>query len=217
MSKRIFVTATNTDIGKTYTTKLLLKHFASSGFRVGVIKPVETGVVNNVYPDGDELLKLVQELNSEFKNITIDDIVPISHELPSAPYVASNAREFDLKRVDASVAKLEKLCDILIFEGAGGLYVPIDEKYMLIDLISIYKADALLVTHCSLGCINDTLLSKKALDLLNINSCIVFNCRDNDSSFSKVSEPYFKKTNFEVLKVSRDIDKICDVLYNLSK
>ena len=215
MSKRIFVTATNTDIGKTYTTKLLLKHFASLGIRVGVIKPVETGVVNNICPDGDELLSLVKELNSEFNNITINDIVPIQHELPAAPYVASNAKEFDFEKVNTSVEKLEKLCDILIFEGAGGLLVPIDEKHMLIDLIPLYKADALLVTHCSLGCINDTLLSKKVLDDLNIKSCIAFNCRDNDSGFSQVSEPYFENTNFEVFKVSRDIDKICDVLYNL--
>lgn len=214
MSKRIFVTATNTDIGKTYTTKLLLKHFASLGIRVGVIKPVETGVVN-ICPDGDELLSLVKELNPEFKDITIDDIVPIQYELPAAPYVASNAKEFNFKKVDESVEKLEKLCDILIFEGAGGLLVPIDDKHMLIDLIPMYKAKALLVTHCSLGCINDTLLSKKALDSLNIKSCVAFNCRDSDDSFSKVSEPYFKNTNFEVFKVSRDIDKICDVLYNL--
>ena len=215
MSKRIFVTATNTDIGKTYTTKLLLKHFATLGIRVGVIKPVETGVIDNICPDGSELLRLVQELNPEFKDITTDDIVPIKHELPAAPYVASNAKEFDFKKVDESVKKLEKLCDILIFEGAGGLLVPIDERYMLIDLIPMYKADALLVTHCSLGCINDTLLSKKALDSLNIKSCVAFNCKDSDDSFSSVSEPYFINTNFEVLKVNRDIDKICDVLYNL--
>lgn len=215
MSKRIFVTATNTDIGKTYTTKLLLTHYASLGYRVGVIKPVETGVVDNKCPDGDELLSLVKQLNAEFKNITTRDIVPIQYELPAAPYVASNAKVFDFKKVDESVEKLEKLCDILIFEGAGGLLVPIDEKHMLIDLIPLYKAKALLVTHCSLGCINDTLLSKKALDSLGIDNCIAFNCRDNEDNFSKVSEPYFVNTNFELFKVKRDIDKICDVLYNL--
>ncbi|HEY9203496.1 MAG TPA: dethiobiotin synthase, partial [Sulfurimonas sp.] len=44
MTKRIFVTATNTNIGKTYTTKLLLREYASRGLKVGVIKPIETGV-----------------------------------------------------------------------------------------------------------------------------------------------------------------------------
>ena len=46
MAKRIFITATNTDIGKTYVTSHLLKHYASLGFKVGVIKPIETGVVD---------------------------------------------------------------------------------------------------------------------------------------------------------------------------
>jgi len=73
----------------------------------------------------------------------------------------------------------------------------------------------LLVTHCSLGCINDTLLSKRLLEIMDIKHTVAFNCRENDSSFKDISETYFKKTNFEVLKVSQNIDKICDVLYNL--
>ena len=215
MAKRIFITATNTDIGKTYTTKLLLKEYASAGQRVGVIKPIETGVLDGYAPDGSELLALVKELNVEFENITIQDIVPITYELPAAPSIASNNTPFDFKKVDMAIEKLEKLCDILIIEGAGGLYVPIDEKIMIINLISYFKATTLLVTHCSLGCINDTLLSKKALEDKQISHQIAFNCRANDDSFEIVSAPYFKQTGFKVLKVSQNIDTICDVLYNL--
>lgn len=214
MAKRIFVSATNTDIGKTYTTKLLLKEFASRGFRVGVFKPIETGV-EKVAHDALELLAYVKEVNYEFKEIDIEDIAPITYRLPAAPYVASNNEEIDFKKIDSALEKLEKLCDILIIEGAGGLYVPIDDKYMMIDLISYFKAYALLVTHCSLGCINDTLLSKKALEDKKLPYTIVFNCKEReDDSFSQVSEPYFTKNNFEVLKVSENIDTICDVLYN---
>ena len=215
MNKRIFITATNTDIGKTYTTKKILKEFASRGLRVGVIKPVETGVVNGVYLDGDELLNCVQELNDEFSDIGVEDIVPVSYQLPAAPYVSSDVKEFDFRAVDAKVQKLEERCDVLIFEGAGGLYVPVDADNMVIDLIKYYKANALLVTHCSLGCINDTLLSKKALSDMGIAHLVAFNCREGDKSFESVSLPYFEKTGFEVLKVSGEIDKICDVLYNL--
>ena len=215
MAKRFFVTATNTDIGKTYTTKLLLKEFAQRGFRVGVIKPIETGVVNGHYPDGSELLECVKDLNDEFKDFTLDDIVPITYELPAAPYVASNASRIDFKKIEAAVKKLEKVCDILIFEGAGGLFVPLDKRYMLVDLIGMYKASALLVTHCHLGCINDTLLSKKLLEDLKIPHVIAFNCRENDTNFKIVSEPYFKDIGFKVLKVEQNIDTICDVLYNL--
>jgi dethiobiotin synthetase len=214
MNKRIFVTATNTDIGKTYTTKLLLKEFASRGIRVGVIKPIETGVVENA-PDGDALLKTIQALNHEFKDISVKDIVPITYKLPAAPFVSSKNTPLDLTIIDDAVEKLEQLCDVLIIEGAGGLYVPIDENYMMIDLIDYYKATVLLVTHCSLGCINDTLLSEKALKDRNIPHAIVFNCREDDNSFATVSEPYFLQTSKKVLKVSNDIDTICDVLYNL--
>lgn len=215
MAKRIFVTATNTDIGKTYTTKLLLKEFALRGISVGVIKPIETGVLNGIYPDGNELLSLVKELNPKFKDIMIEDIVPISYELPAAPFVASKETLLDIYKINESVEKIEKLCDVLIIEGAGGLYVPIDQKYMMIDLIKELEASALLVTHCSLGCINDTLLSSKALDNYKIKHIVAFNCKDNDNSFRDVSEPYFVNTGYNILKVSSDIDTICDVLYNL--
>lgn len=218
MKKRIFVTATNTDIGKTYTTKLLLKQYASLGYKVGVIKPIETGVVNGYYPDGSELFELVTELNPAFNRLCVSDIVPFSYELPAAPYIASQGKKLDMQVFNAVVEKLEQLCDILIIEGAGGLYVPIDDELMMIDLIKALDAAALLVTHCSLGCINDTLLSKKALDDSGIKNIVAFNCKDEDRSFSTVSEPYFtnsKKSGVEVLKVSSDIDTISQLLYNL--
>jgi len=215
MTKRIFVTATNTDIGKTYTTKLLIKEFAEAGNRVGVIKLIETGVVDGIYPDGDELLTCIKKYNKEFVSLHVEDIVPIAYELPAAPFVASDNTPLDINKLNSAIAKLEKLCDILIIEGAGGLYVPIDGNTMMIDLIKYYKASTLLVTHCSLGCINDTLLSSKALLDKEIKHTIAFNCRENDESFATVSEPYFQKIGFPVLKVDENIDTLCDVLYNL--
>ncbi|MGE4395921.1 MAG: dethiobiotin synthase [Sulfurimonas sp.] len=215
MTKRIFVTATNTNIGKTYTTKLLLREYASRGLKVGVIKPIETGVVNGYTEDAEELLEEVKELNTKLWHLEAEDIAPIIYEMAAAPFVASNNAPLDLKKILTKIEELEAFCDIIIIEGAGGLYVPIDEKYMMVDLISLLNAKALLVTHCSLGCINDTLLSKKALEERKIEHAVAFNCKEDDESFSKISEPYFLKTDFRVLKLSRDIDIICDVLYNL--
>jgi len=85
----------------------------------------------------------------------------------------------------------------------------------MIDLITALNAVALLVTHCSLGCINDTLLSQKALRERKIPHAVAFNCKSEDESFLTLSEPYFKQTGFEVLKVDENIDTLCDVLYNL--
>jgi len=212
MKKRIFITATNTDIGKTYTTKLLLREYASRGLKVGVIKPVETGVVGGVYPDGEMLLALVKELNPLMKDLCVEDIVPIAYELPAAPFIASAGEKFDLQKVLQAIKKLEALCDILIIEGAGGLFVPIEKEFMIIDLIKALEASALLVTHCSLGCINDTLLSKKALEDYEIVHEIVFNCREDDRSFHQVSLPYFKAINFRFFKLSSDIKQLCEEL-----
>ena len=216
MKKRIFVTATNTDIGKTYTTLLLLKEFASRGLKVGAIKLIETGVVDEA-PDATLLLKSLKELNSGFRGIKVEDIVPFTYPLGAAPYIASKRTPLDLQKLHVSVQKLEKLCDVLIIEGAGGLYVPIDDKYMMIDMIEYFKSPALLVSHCSLGCINDTLLSEKALRDRGLEFVTVFNCKESDIDFKIISEPYFSQTREKVLKTSSDIDTICDVLYNVKK
>jgi len=217
MAKKIFVTATNTDVGKTFTTKLLLKEFSSRGISVGVIKPVETGVIDGYAPDGEELLSCVREFNTQFKNLSVEDIVPITYELAAAPFVASKNQRFNLDKIDRAIKKLEEFCEVLVIEGAGGLFVPLYDNYMMIDLIKYLKASALLVTHCSLGCINDTLLSKKVLQDSNIAHAMVFNCKNEneDKSFEIVSEPYFKQSGIEVLKIPKNIDTLCDVLYNL--
>ena len=215
MKKRIFITATNTNIGKTYTTKRLLEAFASRGLAVGVIKPIETGVVNDYAPDGEELLECAKSLNPKLWSLEVEDIVPITYELAAAPFVASNNTPFDFKKVLRAIEAMEANCDIVLIEGAGGLYVPIDENTMMIDLIKMLDAKALLVTHCSLGCINDTLLSKKALEALHVNHLVAFNCKKEDESFTTVSLPYFEQTGQQVLKVDNDIDLICELLYNL--
>ena len=215
MAKRIFITATNTDIGKTYTTLKMLRYYAAQGLRVGVIKPVETGVVDGIYPDGEQLLAALKELNAACSDMNVEDVVPISYELPAAPYIASGGAMLDFDALTSAIEKMEERCDVLLIEGAGGLMVPVDYSFMMIDLISFFNASALLVTHCALGCINDTLLSLQALEQKNINSVLAFNCRENDVEFAKVSEPYFIKKRQDVLKVAHDIDTICDVLYNL--
>jgi len=215
MAKKIFITATNTDIGKTYTTKLLLREFASRSLRVGAIKPLESGVKDGIYPDGEELLSLLKELNCEFEHIVVKDIVPISYELASAPFIAAQGGEFELLKIKQKISYLEQFCDILLIEGAGGLFVPIEQDYMMIDLIKSLKAPALLVTHCQLGCINDTLLSKEALQNRGIEHKVVFNCKKDDKDFKTISQPYFQRSGFEMFKLDEDIDTLCDVLYNL--
>jgi len=211
VAKRIFITATNTDIGKTYVTANLLKHYASRGFKVAAIKPIETGVEENPL-DGTALLTLMQSLNPATSSLTTTDIVPIQYALPAAPYCANNAEPVDLSAIDSAIEKIEPLCDILIIEGAGGLYVPIDKETMMIDLIPRFRAKALLVSHCRLGCINDTLLSVKAMQLHGLDFVWTLNCRSDDRSFHQVSEPYFKDNFPGFTLFDRDLAKIAEAL-----
>lgn len=192
MTKRIFITATNTDIGKTYTTLQLLDAYTKMGYRVGVYKPIETGV-NGLPADGSLLLKHASALNPALKSLKVGDIVSMALPLPAAPYVANKAKKIDLNVFDKALEKIEKLCDIVIIEGAGGLMVPLDEELMMIDLARHFGAITLLVTHCRLGCINDTLLSLGMLKQLEIPHLWTFNCHQNDDSFNHTSFPYFKK------------------------
>ncbi len=211
MAKRIFITATNTDIGKTYVTTHLLEHYASLGFKVGVIKPIETGVENTPI-DGSLLFSLVHRLNPDLKALDINDIVPIQFQLPAAPYCANGARAIDLTVIDAAIQKIEPFCDILIIEGAGGLYVPIDKETMMIDLIERFDAKALLVSHCRLGCINDTILSINALRERDLDFIWTLNCHAEDQSFHTVSEPYFKDNFPDFTIFSYDIGDIAKTL-----
>ncbi len=187
----IFVTATNTDIGKTYATKLLLQQYASFGYRVGVLKPIETGVTT-LPQDGSELLALAQQLNPLLRHLHVNDIVPIQFSLPAAPFVANQGRNINLTPIHDALQQLKPLCDIVIIEGAGGLLVPIDDTTMILDLITYCNATALLVSHCRLGCINDTLVNMRLLDAHALTYSVALNCKEGElEHFKQVSQPYF--------------------------
>ena len=188
---RIFVTATNTGVGKTHTTLQLLDIAKEAGLRPGVIKPIETGVLGSPV-DGSKLLSKCQELNPNLKSLSIEDIVPYQFKLPAAPYVAKGETHIHLEEIKKKIAKIEELCDILFIEGAGGLMVPIEKDLFMIDLIEALDAKALLVAPSRLGCINDTLLSLQALQSKGIAHHWYLNLYEDKDSFFEVSYPFFK-------------------------
>jgi dethiobiotin synthetase len=198
MKKNIFVSATNTDVGKTYSCGKLLEYYAKKGFKVGYFKPFETGVID--FPlDGTKMLNLVKTLNPSF-DVTINDVVPYQFKLPAAPYVAKENTIIDIEFLQEKKKYLEQFCDVLIIEGAGGLMVPIEKDLFIIDLIKIFECEAILITSSKLGCINDTLLSVNALKAKNIDFKFYINLYQDIESFEKVSKPflldYFGKLNF---------------------
>jgi dethiobiotin synthetase len=192
----IFITATNTDVGKSYACEKFLKYYAKQGLKVGYFKPIETGVAP-VPPDGNKLLNLVKELNKDF-DVTIDDVVPYQFKLPAAPYVAKETTKIDLDFIIEKRDYLLKFCDILVIEGAGGLMVPIEKDFFIIDLIKYLETKAILITPSKLGCINDTLLSMQALKNKNIDFDWYINLFLDKDSFEKVSLPFYKDVFDEV-------------------
>ena len=198
MNKSLFISATNTDVGKTYACEKFLNYFAKAGLKVGYFKPFETGVVD--FPlDGSKMLELTKKLNPSF-NVTINDVVPYQFELPAAPYVAKGNTIIDIDFLKEKKKYLEQFCDVLIIEGAGGLMVPIEKDLFIIDLIKEFDCEAILITPSKLGCINDTLLSINALKAKNIDFDFYINLYHDINSFEKVSKPflidYFGKLNF---------------------
>ena len=212
--KKIFITATNTNVGKTYTTCKLIESYAKSGLNVNVLKPIETGV-EDLPSDGKELARAMARFYPDTP-LSPTDIVPFTFRQPSAPYVAAENNKIDPETLLHAIRENERDCDVLLIEGAGGLYVPIAKDYFMIDLIRDLHVDAvLLVSHCSLGCINDTLLSLNALQSYALPNLCAFNCKEGLKDFQKTSQPYFNDHFFEVLVVDNDIDKIAKLLYNL--
>lgn len=194
----LFITATNTDVGKTYACEQFLKYYSKKGLKVGYFKPLETGVTG-LPPDGNKMLNLVKKLNPSF-DVSINDVVPYQFKLPAAPYVSKGQTKIDINFLKKKKEELESSCDILIIEGAGGLMVPIEEDFFMIDLIKEFKTKAILITPSKLGCINDILLSQEALKNRDIDFDWYINLYEDKDDFEKVSKPflhsYFKELKF---------------------
>jgi len=186
----LFVTATNTNVGKSYACAHFLNKFSNKGFKVGYFKPIETGVIA-IPQDGSTLLHLTKTLNAEF-TVSIEEVVPYQFELAASPFVAKKETTIDIEVIKNKMHHLLNFCDVLIIEGAGGLMVPILKEYFMIDLIQELNAKAILIAPSHLGSINDTLLSMEALKNRKIEFDWYLNLYKNKEEFEKITLPFYK-------------------------
>lgn len=197
MKKQVFfITATNTDVGKSYASEVFLKKFAKKGKKVGYFKPIETGVKTTPL-DGTKLLKITQKLNNSF-SFSLKEIVPYQFRLAASPFVANTTNKtIDPKEIIKQAKKLLKKCDVLIVEGAGGLMVPIRKDYFIIDLIKEFQkkldAQTILISSSALGSINDSLLSLQALQNYKLDYKWYINLYKDKKSFHKTTLPFYKE------------------------
>lgn len=165
LMKTLFVTGTDTGVGKTVLAALLLRHLRRRGFRALAMKPFCSGGRGDV--------QVLQRLQAG--ELADDEMNPWHYAEPVSPWTAQRARG---ERVTAKMA-LERIClvkrrcDLLIIEGAGGLLAPLGEELTALDLIRKMRCGVMVVAADRLGCINHTLLTVGALERAGVRRWVV--------------------------------------------
>jgi len=158
VNRAIFVTGTDTGVGKTVVTAALALLLRERGVNVGVMKPVTSGCVER----GDTLVSEDAELLAWAAGVPLDtDCAPYCLRTPIAPSVAA-AREkvrIDFSRIGEAFEGLKARHDFVLVEGAGGLMVPLSGGLMVADLVLGLKLPLLVVARPNLGTINHTVLT----------------------------------------------------------
>ncbi len=193
IKKRLLVTASNTDCGKTFLSLNLLKEFARRGLRVGAIKPIETGV-ETLPPDGKKLYDLCCELNQDFAaSVTLEDVVPVRYALPAAPYVAKGDEALDYGAMQAALQRIEAVSDIVLIESAGGVMTPLDEEKFVIDLAELFGAEVLFFTTDKLGMISESIVNLDFLKARGIACRWGINLMGSHTAFDWINRPFLEK------------------------
>lgn len=180
MSKKLFVTGTGTDIGKTYVTALLVKKLNESGLNPGYYKAAVSG---NLRDEKGELIPGDAKFVKDISGIKqpLEKMCPYIYERAFSPHLASRIEGNDVNK-DEVVKGLEENCleyDYVIMEGSGGIICPIrfnEEKIMLEDFINELSLPCVIVADAGLGTINNVVLTVEYMKMKNINiKGIIFN------------------------------------------
>jgi dethiobiotin synthetase len=153
--KGVFVTATDTGVGKTTVSCALLSAWSRRGRRVAAMKPCETG-------GGDDAEKLIVACG---RPLDPSLVRPYAFPLPASPEAAAQAAGapyVDIGNIRRAYAHLADEAELVLVEGAGGLLVPIEPRYTMADLAAALALPLLIVARPSLGTINHTLLTVEA-------------------------------------------------------
>ena len=184
MAKIIFITGTDTGVGKTVVTALLLWHLRQAGCNALAMKPFCSGSRADA-----RLLRSLQ------KNLlTLEEINPFFFREPVAPAAAGGRRKtISLDTVLRKIGAVGRRCDVLLVEGIGGLLVPLGKNHTVADLISRLDCPTLVVARNRLGTINHTLLTVKALQAIGIKRVRIVMVGDKKADISAVSNPKIVK------------------------
>jgi dethiobiotin synthetase len=161
-ARGLFVTGTDTGVGKSIVTGGLAGLLRKKGVKVGVMKPVETGCLHDdgsFLPTDAQFLKDMSGVGAP-----LEEIVPYRFKEPLAPSVAAEREgiTIDSNHLVKKFEHISRYHDVMLVEGAGGLLVPLYQKFLFIDLVKRFKLPVLIVSRATLGTINHTLLTVRA-------------------------------------------------------
>ncbi len=165
----LFVVGTDTDVGKTIVSLLLMHLYARQGATPFYVKPFQTGCKTPFDNDSDALF-ISRHSGGRF-NVLPDKSTIFCFRQPKAPWFAARnqGEQVDLTGFFNTFEKLKKSGSPIIMEAAGGLMVPVNQDTLIIDLVKKTAARPILVARAGLGTINHTLLSIQALTSAGIN------------------------------------------------
>ena len=151
----LFLTGTDTGVGKTHIAVQLLRAGRAAGVRCAGMKPICCG-------DRDDAQRL---LAASSDGLTIDELNPIWLKTPAAPFSASLIEqvEIDEHRLIEKLRALEERFDSVVVEGVGGWLVPIRRDFFVADLAALMKLPVLVVALNRLGCLNHTILTVRSV------------------------------------------------------
>ncbi len=175
----VFVTGTDTGVGKTVVSATLAVAAAARGLESGYLKPIQTGIasrrdaspqahpirgIEDLYsqrPDADFVASVASS-----RGLYVETKTTYSLPLPAAPLVAAReaGESIELGRIEADFEELQERCDFIVVEGAGGILVPISENFFMADLAALLGLSCVIVCKPSLGTLNHTLLTQEAAD-----------------------------------------------------
>lgn len=163
----LFITGTDTGVGKTLVAGGIAHVLAAKGVKVGVFKPIATGC-------RAERGRLISE-DARFlwhcaqNGLPLTTINPVTYSTPAAPIVAADVenRPVDYSRIEDAYLALCEVSDFVIVEGIGGIRVPVSENVDVLELADQFALPVLVVARPNLGTINHTLLT---IDCLEINN-----------------------------------------------
>lgn len=153
----LFITGTDTEVGKTYVATLIAKELVAAGHRVGVYKPVASDCVS----DGRLLVSedAVALWEASGRPLTLDAVCPQRFQAPLAPHLSARneGRELDAELMRTGISAWADECEIVIVEGAGGLMSPISDDEYFADIACDLGYPVVIVAPNAIGVINQTL------------------------------------------------------------